>query len=344
MPDLKKLETIVQQNCHISDAHFAGHYTLCVFLLKMREYFRWEKRIPLSHSLPKESLGEWMVQREQAWNAIEEQNYSPLEIDGERFDPFDTESINRRLTPHGYVYSGGYGLFHKPCFFLARLTRVETRHDTTLFIAAEEIARDIMAPPAMLLGRHIFIRQESLRRFIWEKIEEWGFKQQEETPMARALACYPQDDPEHMLDLMANNELESLILHESGEAEAHQLLGAEWEMLLDALPRSQAELIARAVRDNLADCLSTLPALIAAQNNAALHFYFANFSGMRRELFPEAMAAYRQWLETGRTDMLSATCRQGAERWLALARQILDLYRQGANPLGTAIEQLCLAS
>ena len=38
----------VQKNCHISDAQFASDLTLCTFLLKMRELYRWEHDIPLT--------------------------------------------------------------------------------------------------------------------------------------------------------------------------------------------------------------------------------------------------------------------------------------------------------
>ena len=40
MYDIESLRTTVQHNCHISDARYAGHNALCIFLLKMREYFR----------------------------------------------------------------------------------------------------------------------------------------------------------------------------------------------------------------------------------------------------------------------------------------------------------------
>lgn len=35
----------VQKNCDIADARHAGDYTLCVYLLKMREMYRWEQGI-----------------------------------------------------------------------------------------------------------------------------------------------------------------------------------------------------------------------------------------------------------------------------------------------------------
>jgi hypothetical protein len=342
MHDLQRLTTTVQRNCHISDAHFAGHYTLCVFLLKMREYYRWEKGIPLSHPLPKQAVGEWLTAREQAWDQLESATFEPLRFSGQEFDPFDNQGINRLLNPAGYVYSGGYGLFQKPCFFLGKLDRHETRYGTTLLVSSQEYARDLMAPPAMFLDDTIYIRQESLRRLIWEKIEEWGFKKDTDTPMARALACYAQEDMETTLDHITSHEMESVVLHETGEAMARRQLGPEWEALLDSLPRSRAELLVRAVRDHLADCLSTLPSLVATGNKAALHFYFANFSGMRRELFPQALSAYEDWLESGSLEPLENAYLAGQRYWLQIAQDILALYRNGVEPLDKAIEQRCV--
>ncbi len=37
----QELISQVQHNCDISDANHAGNYTLCIYLLKMREYYRW---------------------------------------------------------------------------------------------------------------------------------------------------------------------------------------------------------------------------------------------------------------------------------------------------------------
>ena len=49
---LQPLLSAVQRNCHISDARHAGDYTLCIYLLKMREYFRWERRYSFKDKLP----------------------------------------------------------------------------------------------------------------------------------------------------------------------------------------------------------------------------------------------------------------------------------------------------
>lgn len=348
MLDLKTLTKTVQDNCHISDAQYAGQYTLCIFLLKMREYYRWEKNIPQSHSLPKEAVGDWLTARENYWDTLESLPFSPLVIGSQEFAPFDADAVNAQLNPLGLVYSAGIGVFHKPYFFLGQLEQQTNHNGITLLVSGKEYARDLVAPPAMLLDNTVFIRKESLRRMIWERIDEWRLKKQTDTAMARALACYSAqlptaDDMESLLDLITDNELNSVLLHEMGEAQASQLLGEEWEKLLAALPaRSIAELIVRAVRDHLADSLSTLPTLLESQNIASLHFYFANLNGLRRELYPEAMQAYQSWVDSGNLASLEPLCQQGQQRWQAFAQQILELYSAAdhIDTLATAIEHL----
>jgi len=345
MLDLENLTDSIQHNCHISDAQFAGNYTMCVFLLKMREYYRWEKKIPLSHSLSRSEIGAWLTEREEFWEELLERSFTPLTLNQQKLDPFDSEAINKQLNPLGYVYSGGYGVFHKPYFFLGKLVRKEINNGVTLLVSNEEYARDLVAPPAMLLGDTVFIRKESLRRIIWERIDEWRLKQKDDTPMARALACYDyknrhQKEMEAILDQMTDNELESVVLHETGEAQARKLLGTQWEDVLITLPRSKAEFIARAVRDHLADCLTTLPTLIAAKNEPSLHFYFANFGGMRKAIFPEALKAYQQWIVSGNLDALKDVYQQGQIHWQKMAVLILELYNKHTNNLAEDIETL----
>jgi hypothetical protein len=340
MLNLGQLVNTVQKNCHISDARHAGDFTLCIFLLKMREFYRWEHDIPFAHNLPKDEVGAWIQEREGMWSDLESSAFESLPLEGCTLDPFDAETANRELIPQGYVYSGGYGRFSKPHFFLGTLLKKEQRAEYTVYISSCEYARDLEAPPAMLQDKTIYIRQESVRRFLWEKIEEWRWNRKNEV-MERALACYAFEiDMNSALERMTENETEAMILHELGEGLAGEKLGPDWQKMLATFSRSKAEIMVRAVRDILADCLSTLPGLLASNNTASLHFYFANFTGMRKHLFPEALEAYRRWATADDHQALRVLVESGQRRWLETAHAIMNLYREKGEQAGTAIENL----
>jgi hypothetical protein len=342
MNDLRlgAIVSAVQKNCHISDAQFAADLTLCTFLLKMRELYRWENEIPLTRDMPKSEVGDWMNERERYWEAVEAAPYEPLPLAAGSIDPFEVALANRELAPHGLVYSGGFGRACKPHFFLGSLLREEVRDGFKVYVSGCEFARDLDAPPGMMLDDTIFVRTESLQRWLWEKYEEWNWNHRNEA-MTRAVGCYDfQHAPESALQAMTATETESVILHELGEARVGADLGEDWSQMLAALMRTRAEIFARAVRDLYADCLSTLPGLLVRDNPASIHFYFANFTGMRRKLFPELAVAYQVWLEKGDPAELQWVSDAGCLKWQASARRMIELFQQHGEAAGPLIERM----
>lgn len=159
--------------------------------------------------------------------------------------------------------------------------------------------------------------------------------------MARAFASYPfMTDVEGALDQMTENEMETMILHEVDEAKAGELLGVQWQAMVMAAARTKAEQYVRAVRDLLADCLSTLPTLIERENLPALHFYFATFDAQRRELFPEALRAYAYFLKHGELKQLHQAADEGKAYWLAAARSLLAQHATESAASGSAVAPL----
>jgi hypothetical protein len=328
----------VQKNCHISDAQFASDLTLCTFLLKMRELYRWENEIPLTEEMPKSEVGDWMNERERFWEGVEAAPYEPLPLATGHIDPFEVALANRELAPHGLVYSGGFGRACKPHFFLGSLLREEVRDGYKVYVSGCEFARDLDAPPGMMLDDTIFVRTESLQRWLWEKYEEWNWNHRN-AAMTHAVAHYDfRADPVQALQAMTATETESVILHELGEARVGAELGEDWSQMLAGVMRTRAEIFARAVRDLYADCLSTLPGLLARANPAAIHFYFANFTGMRRKLFPELAAAYQTWLQTGDPAELQRVSSAGCRQWQTTARRMIELFQQHGDAAGLMIE------
>lgn len=312
MEHFHALVDTVQHNCHITDARHARRMTMCTYLLEMQQYYRWENEIPYSESLQKSDVGAWLSDRERFWNEVEDLPYSSLCVGAEKWDPFEAEAINHLLVPEGYIYGAGYGRFGKPHFFLGKLSRKETRGNYTILVSGCEYARDLIAPPAALQKNTIFLRRDAVFRMVWEKQGLWKGK--------GSSSCGELD----VLEDLIEKECEAVILHELGEGMAGELLGGKWEEKLFAAP-VKAEVVMRAVRDLLADCLSTLPSLIARKEECSLHFYFENLSGMRRDLFPLFVSAYRQWRASGDMGALEAAVGRGREHWLQVGSELLDL-------------------
>lgn len=337
---ITKLSETVQHNCHIADASHAGDYTLCIYLLKMRELYRWENNKPFSTALPNEVVGKWLRQREELWDDLKETEYLDIDINNKTLSPFESDSINDKLKEHQLVYSGGMGINNRPHFFLAELTLHEQHKDYSLYVAGKEYARDMSAPPAMSHQNNIYIRKESFRRFLWEQLETWRWNKPDNA-LGRAFACY---DCDNNLDValaeMTDTEVKNIIEHERGEIQAGELLGEEWRTLLFSLPHSKAAIMLRAVRDHLADSLTTLPALLSLNSAPSWHFYFGNLNNMRKDLYPSLIKGYDKWIETGSLNKLAEIIEHSQEHWLTLCQQILEIKEPVLKSQQTEIQNL----
>jgi hypothetical protein len=322
--ELQRFARAVQRNCDIADARHAREATMCTYLLQMRELYGWEQGLALEAQPARAEVSRWLTEREAAWSALEEEDYGPLPLGGHGYAPFDAAALNRELLARGLVYGAGYGRFHRPHFFLAELAGDGMREGVRVLVAGRELARDISAIPAALQGETIFVRRDALRRWLWEKVEFWRARRPAGA-LASALEHWglaAGDDA--AFERMVDAEIETLVLHELGEARAGARLGAAWEEMLAGLADRRLEILARAVRDNLADCLSTLPALLERDARGSLHFWFSQLDGMRREIFPALGSAYASWRESGRAAALTDAIGAGAAHWERVARQFLS--------------------
>jgi hypothetical protein len=139
---------------------------------------------------------------------------------------------------------------------------------------------------------------------------------------------------------MADAESDSLILHEIGEVLAGEMLGDTWREMIQAFPRSRLELMARSVRDHLADALSTLPSLIEQASPPLIHFYFANLSGIRKQIYPALMDAYEHWITYNDDEKLKQQIATGREHWLQVARELLQLHESRVKNTWQNMESL----
>jgi hypothetical protein len=139
---------------------------------------------------------------------------------------------------------------------------------------------------------------------------------------------------------MTEGEIETLILHEEGEL-AGPDAGRRWTDKLAGLGGKRAEIFARAVKDNLADCLVTLPGLLARGGGDSLHFWFSTFDGLRREMFPRLLAAYGSRVGAGDTAIL-AVAKAGQAHFLALARRLLEMDESAIEALSHEVGSIAL--
>lgn len=312
----------VQANCHLSDARHAQDLTLCNYLLAMREYYRWENDLALDAVPPRAEVARWIAEREALWDGLAEADWAPLPLASGEADPFDAASVNAELVPAGLVYGAGRGRFGKPHFFLARLARRAHRDGVEVLEAGCEYVRDLDAAPAVLQGETIVLRREAFQRWLWLTAEAWDARASEGS-MAVALDAYGYPgERAAALARMAEAERETLILHELGELAAGRLLGEAWEALMASAGERRLEITARAVRDLLADTLVTLPTLIGREAVPSLHFWFATFSGLRRELFPRLAAARDAWQAGSGMHEVREAVEAGREHWLRVARDM----------------------
>ncbi len=331
MNDLPDLVDLVQRNCHIADARHARDMTMCTYLLEMREYYRWEQGLPRGVPPPRAEVGRWLSEREALWESLMDEPYADLPVGGTLHPPFAVADVNRALVPAGLLYGAGYGRGAKPHFFLADLLSDEVRDGVRVSICGCEHARDIAAIPAALQGDAVIVRQEALRQWLWEKIEAWEMKRND-GPMQAALTGYGRRDgapvEASVVERMAAAETETVILHELGEHAAGRIVGPDWEAMLAGIGDRPSELLLRAVRDHLADCLVTLPTLIDRRAEASLHFWFANLDGFRHQLFPLLADAYPAWRDRRDAACLAGAIAAGREHWQAQALRLLDLWRE----------------
>ena len=341
--NLQNIINTIQHNCHIADARHAGDYTLCVYLLKMREMYRWEQGIGFKTMLTTDDVGDWLTAREGVWDIIEdeEQDYKSLNINNQSYDAFDNELINTLLDEQKLVYNAGLGIRCRPHFFIAELEETIQHDDYTVYISGKEYARDMAAPAAMAQENNIFIRRESLRRVIWEILDDARVAGLD-NPLTRAMSFYDfEGDAEAALNKMTEAEIEYVIQHEIGEVKAGKILGDGWNDMTIKLARTQAEIMLRAIRDHLADSLTTLSTLLANENAASIHFYFGNMTAMRKHLAPSLIEAYQHWHETSDFSALKEVCERSQAHWQCIAKEVDSLYSAlaGADEIEEKIKE-----
>lgn len=345
---LDRLVQAVQLNAHIADARHAADLSLCIYLLQMREFHRWERSLPFGAPLARAEVGAWIAEREALWERVEAQAFAQIPVDDMDFDPFETGPINEQLRPHGLLYGAGLVGGGRPVFFLAERHADAQREGLPVHVAGRELARGLLAPVAALSEHReppgIVVRRESLARWCWEKFEAFSLKRPVGSPFHAVVQAYGLDrDFAAALPRWLDEQGEAAVLHEIGEWRAGRRLGPAWSAMRLALPTRRGEWHARAVRDHLADFEVTLPTLLAREAHASIHVWFAGFDGVREALFPALKDAYTAWCQGDDGAALRRAMAQGLAHFGHVAEIALALHRHDKAQAGAAIEAMLTA-
>jgi hypothetical protein len=327
----------VKRNCDISDARDSGIYSICTLVLKLRNLYKWEHGLNPWEEPDPPVLLDWIGAREECWEAIHGEEFSPIPVDGGGIDPFLPEVINPRLSSAKLLYGAGYGRSMKAVFFLAEVLEERWVEGCQTFILGREEARELSSPFAMLQGNTIYIRKEPMRFFFWDQIQE--INPSCRLSMQQALKAYglmPDDSPLDRkklidtFDRIIDAELEIFVYHEVGESRESLLSSSQLKKIIGAYPGTAIELVARSVKDILADThpVGLLPHIIAKEKKSSLGFYLSFLDGMRKLLGANVNEAGRNFWDSGAWTPVRdavAECRRRNEE---IACRFLDMNRR----------------
>ncbi len=353
---LDLLTRAIQRNCDISDARFGAGYSLCTLILKLRNLYKWQQGLkPWDEPEPAVVL-DWIEAQEAYWQEIIDEPCQALPVNGKALDPYALTAVNAGLGGHRLYYGAGYGRSLKALFFLAEVRERLTVAGCPVLILGRELARELSAPFAMLQEGQIIIRREPLLSFFWDQIQE--LQAVTRLPLRHALQGHgvvgadltlDQGALRDQLETIVESEIPIFIHHEIGEHRETGLGSATLQGLVAAFADTPVELVARGVKDILADThpQGMLSFIIQERRQASLSFYLGFLDGMRRLLFPEIGPAYQQFRTDGDWSGISRARDQGLAANLARAAMIQaavrDLATMGSSAVGARLQEQLLA-
>ncbi|QCQ21089.1 Sfum_1244 family protein [Desulfoglaeba alkanexedens] len=337
--DISAIAAQVQHNCHVSDANFGSTFSLCGFLLRLRELYKWESGLSPWEEPEPATLLKWIEDRESFWEPLFDQEFRPITWNGTAFDPFDAEGINRTLRPRGYVYGAGYVTGMKPSFFLGELVSSKTIGELRVDVVGKELARDLFTSPAMRLENQIFARRQPMTAFLWGHLFE--MKHSALNALQFAVGQYgvsleelrrsPRDRASSIV-AMAHAELDIWIHHELGEVFQEGFEVDTWREIVGSHAGTPVEIYARAIKDILADTHrhGLLGHIARHRLAASLAFYVAFLPPFSKILFPEILRAFKVFRTSGDWESIEDVRKKAYERTRSLAASLVTLHGQQA--------------
>ncbi len=334
MTEIDDIAARVQLNCTISDARYAGNYSICGLALRLRDLYKWEKGLePWVEEEPPVLL-EWIGRKEEEWEALEGTDLAEITIRGTPYQPFHLEEINSLLEPFGFYYGAGFVHGLKPTFFLAPLEHVRVEDGISVFYLGRELARDLLTLPAMTQNECILVRKESARLFLWNQI--FFVKNSGRDALRFAMQAYgiSDHDPDSLkmnLNGISDDELETYVHHEIGEIREGSFDRSTWRELLSVFPHTPVELLVRALKDILSDTgeSGSIRYMVRQKRASSLGLYVAFLDGLKKEMFPELRPAFTAFTRAGDWSLIEEAAVTAYRRTKDCADKVTSIFQEG---------------
>jgi len=201
-------------------------------------------------------------------------------------------------------------------------------------VLGREHARDLLTVPALSQNNSILIRKEAARIFLWNSI--FFLKKSGREALRFALENHGVSDlhPQSLRENFArlcDDEVETYIYHEMGELRDTDFDREVWRDLVATFPQSIIEFFVRGVKDLLADTneCGRLSYIIREKKVSSLALHAAFLDGLRKELFPGFVIAFRDFKETRSWDRVEEARLSGYRSARAQAEAVTEIYRTG---------------
>jgi hypothetical protein len=324
----------VRFNCDVTDARHAGMYSVCGLVMRLRDLYKWEHRIPPWQEDDSDKVLAWIGDKETHWEALMTAEFQGVPMGGKIFDPFDTAGVNHLVNPMHLFYGAGYAHSLKPTFFLADIDDDLSIDGRSVRVLGREHARDLLTLPAFTQDGQVVLRTEAGRMYLWDQILYLANTGRRAFEFAIRKCGLEDSDPKtirHHFDRVWKVQKSLYIRHEVGELEETVFDRDIWQQMLAAYPHTAVELFVRTLKDLLADTgdKGTLPDLIRHRNAAGLGLYMAFGNGITRTLTGPLACAFDDFMVRADWDRIAEASQALRQAIKTRTRQVMAIFAEG---------------
>ncbi len=345
--DIARFSREVIHNCDVSDARHAGIYSVCGLAMRLRDLYKWERRLPPWQEDEASRVLDWIGVKEELWETLLDAEYDRLWVSGQSFDPFDTQGINAALEPFNFFYGAGYAHSLKPTFFLAEIDGQEAVGGHRVRQLGREWARDLLTLPAFNQDGEVVLRSEAAHMFLWDQIAYISNSGRRALDFALAACGLPDTRTETIrdhFDAILRVQQQIFLQHEIGELEETVFDRDVWQRMLADYPHTAVELLIRTLKDLLADTSpqGALTWLLQNRDEAALGLYMAFGNGFRRLLTHELICAFDAFGRDRQWERMNAAVHAVRQKAAADTARVMEHYREGCKAQDSARAQTAI--